>query len=340
MASDFPIHIDSFDTAVNNLRLDLSDDVLVDDDVIKVTSTAGAPDSGQFGIENEQIRYTGKTATQFTGCIRGADGTTAAPHLKTAEGGEVFFGPAANYVNKLADAVKAAQEKIGIDNSEDPDSHDYKISELITIIEKGWIPADETWTYASSTTFTISGDKTGKYQKGDKIRYKQGGDWKYGYIIGVSYSSPNTTITVTGGSDYSLADAAITDNYYSKVENPQGFPQWFNWTPTYNALGDMTYTSVTTEIAKLRVDKATITLIVFAEGTTGGTASSGISVSLPVNSTERWIGTGAICVDSSYMSGFAVISSGLVNVQVYKYDQSNWGLGTLRRIGFQIIYPY
>jgi len=94
----------------------------------------------------------------------------------------------------------------------------------------GWIYANETWTYASSTTFTISGDKTGKYQKGDKIRLKQGGGYKYFYITNVSYSNPNTTVTITGGNDYSLANAAITDNYYSKVTNPIGFPIFFKLT--------------------------------------------------------------------------------------------------------------
>lgn len=38
----------------------------------------------------------------------------------------------------------------------------------------GWIPAEETWTYASADdptfTFTISGDKTGKYSVGMKIK--------------------------------------------------------------------------------------------------------------------------------------------------------------------------
>ncbi len=97
----------------------------------------------------------------------------------------------------------------------------------------GWTAAGETWTYASPTTFTISGDKTSKYQKGDKIKLTNDGSVKYFYIIGVSYSDPNTTVTVTGGSDYSLANAAITSPYYSKIENPQGFPGWFNWTPTY-----------------------------------------------------------------------------------------------------------
>jgi len=106
-----------------------------------------------------------------------------------------------------------------------------KASELNGILS-GWIPAGETWTYASSTTFTISGDKTSKYQKGDKIKLTQT-SVKYFYIIGVSYTSPNTTITVTGGSDYSLANTTITSPYYSKVENPQGFPiDGFSFVPT------------------------------------------------------------------------------------------------------------
>jgi hypothetical protein len=96
---------------------------------------------------------------------------------------------------------------------------------------QGWIDALETWTYASSTTFTIAGDLTGKYQKGDKIKLINS-TTKYFYVVSVTYSNPNTTITVTGGSDYSLANAAISANYYSKIENPQGFPDWFNYTPT------------------------------------------------------------------------------------------------------------
>lgn len=96
----------------------------------------------------------------------------------------------------------------------------------------GWVEADETWTYASATTFTISGDKTGKYQKGDKIKLTQT-SVKYFYVINVTYSSPNTTVTVTGGSDYSLANATITSPYFSKIENPQGFPiNGFSYTPT------------------------------------------------------------------------------------------------------------
>ncbi len=99
----------------------------------------------------------------------------------------------------------------------------------------GWISAGETWTYASASTFTVSGNVTSKYQKGDKIKLTQT-TVKYFYITEISYSSPNTTITVTGGSDYTLANASITSPYYSKIENPQGFPQWFNYTPSWTNL--------------------------------------------------------------------------------------------------------
>ena len=104
-----------------------------------------------------------------------------------------------------------------------------QLSTLYDILSSGWASAQtlsgaEGWTYVSPTSFSIDGDKRDKYQKGDKIRLTQGGDWKYFYITGVSYSAPNTTITITGGSDYTLVSAAITDNYYSKAMNPQGWP--------------------------------------------------------------------------------------------------------------------
>lgn len=43
-------------------------------------STTGFPSTGVVQIENEAIAYSGVTATEFTGCIRGFQGTTAATH--------------------------------------------------------------------------------------------------------------------------------------------------------------------------------------------------------------------------------------------------------------------
>lgn len=47
---------------------------------ITVVSTTAFTSTGAIWINGEYITYSGKTATDFTGCVRGADGTTAASH--------------------------------------------------------------------------------------------------------------------------------------------------------------------------------------------------------------------------------------------------------------------
>lgn len=94
---------------------------------------------------------------------------------------------------------------------------------LSNATQDGWVDALETWTYASATTFTVAGtDLTTILSAGDKLRVKQGGSYKYFVIVSVAFST-NTTVTVDGRGTYTLANAAITDNYYSKAETPNGF---------------------------------------------------------------------------------------------------------------------
>lgn len=47
---------------------------------------------------------------------------------------------------------------------------------------------------------------------------------KYFIITGVGYSSPNTTLTLYGGTDYDLANSAIIEPYFSMAKAPYGFP--------------------------------------------------------------------------------------------------------------------
>lgn len=95
--------------------------------------------------------------------------------------------------------------------------------------ESGWFSADETWTYASADaptfTFTLVGDGTAKYQAGQRIKLTQT-MIRYFIITGVSYNSGTglTTVTVYGGTDYTLANAAITSPFYSTSKVPLGFP--------------------------------------------------------------------------------------------------------------------
>lgn len=146
----------------------------------------------------------------------------------------------------------------------------------------GWLPAGETWTYASATTFTISGDKTGKYQIGDKIKLTQT-TAKYFSVIEVSYSDPNTTITITGGTDYTLADATITNPFYSKIENPQGFSHWFNWTPTITYAGGTTDpTSNTINEAMFKINGKEVKFYLKSTLVRGSGNRTWIKYSLPI----------------------------------------------------------
>lgn len=116
----------------------------------------------------------------------------------------------------------------------------------------GWIPAEKTWTYASADdptfTFTVAADVTTKYSAGMRVKLTQS-TVKYFIITAVStFSGGNTTITVYGGTDYDLADAAITSPYYSTQKAPQGFPlSPAKWSETFSITGSQaTPTSGTT----------------------------------------------------------------------------------------------
>jgi hypothetical protein len=64
-------------TAANLLNGGINDLVTT----ITVNSTSGFSASGTLLIDSELITYSGKNSTQFTGCVRGTNGTTAASHL-------------------------------------------------------------------------------------------------------------------------------------------------------------------------------------------------------------------------------------------------------------------
>ena len=110
----------------------------------------------------------------------------------------------------------------------------------------GWCYDTDTWTYVSATSFKITGKNVRyRFPKGTKIKLVQSGATKYFYVIATAYTSGNTIITITGGSDYALASATISGQAYSYAAAPQNFPQWFNYTPTiytgWSALPTGTY---------------------------------------------------------------------------------------------------
>lgn len=97
----------------------------------------------------------------------------------------------------------------------------------------GWIVADGSWTYNAVNKINVPSGAGNIYSKGDKIKFTQHGTVKYFYVISVA----DTVLTLTAGDDYSVEDTAtyaITLPQYSKIDNPVGFPAYFNFSVTWN----------------------------------------------------------------------------------------------------------
>ena len=88
----------------------------------------------------------------------------------------------------------------------------------------GWnsISATLTFSSADAPTYvcTTSSDMTGSIGVGMRIKLTHSASTKYFIVTAIDAS----TITLYGGTDYTLAATAITAPYYSNVKAPLGFP--------------------------------------------------------------------------------------------------------------------
>ncbi len=85
--------------------------VMAGDSTISVASTSGfAASYGILSIDDELVVYAGKTATQFSGCQRGAFGTGASGH---GNGVAVSANMVAGFITALQSAVLAIENDLG-----------------------------------------------------------------------------------------------------------------------------------------------------------------------------------------------------------------------------------
>jgi hypothetical protein len=170
-----------------------------------------------------------------------------------------------------------------------------------------------------------------------------------------------STISLTSISNGQSGDATPVNNNFTTIANaingnlatdnmePGGVDlttiaegtAWTDWAPTYAASGSMTYTTVTTTRARYIQIGKTVVGTLIATGTTGGTASRGITFILPVTaaSTSGLPGCAIVSEDSgtTILAGTLLFSS-TTELQIQKYDSSNFGLGSGRRVQVQFCY--
>jgi hypothetical protein len=133
------------------------------------------------------------------------------------------------------------------------------------------------------------------------------GTWVAGAIMEVVYDGTNFVIT----------------------NNPGG---WLSYTPTVNGTGSMTISSLSVIQALYRKIGRIIHLQYSLNFTTGGTASAGITVSLPVRVTNS--GVGVVSMGASYDGVWrpALLSPDGANDWIVHYQEiqstANWTLGS------------
>lgn len=188
--------------------------------------------------------------------------------------------------------------------------------------DTGWIPILDTWTYASATTITVPSGAASLYSVGDKVKIVQGVTTKYFYVVTVA----DTLLTVTGGSDYTVANAAISGIYISKAVSPVGFPQWFAYAPT--PVMQAGTRSGVTDIFRFNINNRTV--IVHGESSWTQSANNAlwIKYAMPVNIATGLVGNGFGWM-SSAGTDYAIAGSGDADeLFVYRYDYSASGFGS------------
>ena len=98
------------------------------------------------------------------------------------------------------------------------------IDTLETNAAAGWNPASATLTYSSADdptyVVTTSVDLRSSIGVGDRIKFANNSTTFYGIVTAIAAG----TMTLYGGTDYDVANSAITAVYFSHMKSPVGFP--------------------------------------------------------------------------------------------------------------------
>lgn len=203
----------------------------------------------------------------------------------------------------------------------------------------GWTAAGETWVFASSTTFTVAGmDVTAKYSKGTRVKLTQSATVKYFVVVGSAFGT-DTTVTITGGTDYTFANAAVSANYYSYETNPQGYPGWFNYAPTWTG-----FSAAPAGTGKFMVVG---NACIFRLADTGGTSNTtAMTVSLPVvalDTTTFSFQSARVQNNTAFPTTSGMVGPDTVNTALTAYLNwagAAWTASGTKGVGFTYTYQF
>lgn len=219
------------------------------------------------------------------------------------------------------------------------DMQDYLID-----IYTGWREYSDTWTYASATSFTISGvDVTDIFTKGTKIKWSEdgGSTFKYAFVASSSFST-DTTVNIIENDDYEFTNTTLSDTYFSYADNPQGFPHWFNYSPTWGGFS----TDPSSGYTRFSVSGRTCRISIFPSSN-GTSNTTSLTLTVPVASVdngESTLGMWSTGVDNNSVlttPGRIVLPGDSSTITAYKNTASAaWTASNGKRILFEFFYEF
>lgn len=217
-----------------------------------------------------------------------------------------------------------------------------KLAQIDAEIINGWLKSAVDWTRTGNHTFTTSGDTTSVYQKGTRIRYKQGGSYEYGVVASSSHAAGTTTVNLVPNTDFEMAASTVTDNYFSYMQTPVGYPTWFAYTPTWGGVS-----TPSGAITRFKIDGTAVTVFLWMPNVATGTATT-FNMTGPVTSANisnsLWITRLGYAEDNGSAStglDYARIGNNSAQIDFYRSSgSSNWTNSTQRRVGVTHTYEF
>lgn len=142
------------------------------------------------------------------------------------------------------------------------------IESVINNAGLGWVPANETWTYASASTINVPSGA--KYQVGWRVQFTQSSTVKYGIITAIT----SNVLTLLMLNSTTVANSTISANNFSLVECPAGMQGilWTSYSNAGSAGGTFEYT--------IHVDGTKELIGIGGSQTIGGSAPASASLNL------------------------------------------------------------
>lgn len=170
-------------------------------------------------------------------------------------------------------------------------------------------------TFLSSTSFLVTGNKTAEYRVGNRARMTLAGGAVFGTVTAVSFSSPNTTITVamdagTLNSSLSLAEYSVLIAAQGSTVDAGGV-SYFDALPyaTSNTVGwkiNQVNSTLTTGLASTEAKRARMALVATAAG-------SGLNTAYTITPTPA---VTSLATDQIFTVKFANASAGTATLTV------------------------